>query len=118
MICGRCKCAVLQQQFGHRYSSQMCATGMGSASPGSTTAGGEWRVVLKEPISKYSKEELCCRGALQCHQFSSCGQCQIRASTEIQLLTHSMLVKITDLSLHLPLNVFSFASLVLCLRVN
>lgn len=40
---------------------------------------GEWRVALKEPIrkyfsiSKYFKEELCCRGALQCQQFSSRG---------------------------------------------
>lgn len=69
-----------------QFSISSLVTGMGSTSPGSTTAGEEWGVVLKEPISEYFKEELCCKGALQGCQFSSCGSCQIKASTLIQLL--------------------------------
>lgn len=121
-----CGSSIVHQQFGSRYFSQVRATGAGSNSPGSTTVGEEGRAVLKEPISNmFTGILLCCRKVLKWHCFSSsgCMWCQIKASTLIQQAPHyynlqHTLVKFSDLSLDLPLIIFSFASLVLCLSLN
>lgn len=122
----RCRSSVVHQQFGSRYFSQVSAAGVGSNLPGSATVGEERRAVLKEPISNVLKGILlCCSKVLKWRRFSSsgCMWCQIKASTLIQQAPHyynlqRMLVKFSDLSLNLPLIIFSFASLVLCLSLN